>query len=170
MHRRLLLLLVALLTFAVAAPVVDARPVRIGGRHQRHGRRRRRRHHRAPQGRGLTGVYEGETSYPPPSFVPVDSDPYVSNFVLRVNDGRITGFVATVRLECPDIAISEQHIQHVIFRGPPLSANGGLSFSENGMHFTGHVGANAAGGSVSGRVDDCTVGSGATWRATKKRF
>lgn len=182
MHRRLVLLLTSLLALAVAAPVIHARPTRIDGRHQRGprrignrarrrgGRRRGRRHHSAPHGSGLTGVYEGETSYPPPSFVPLDSDPYVSNFVLRVNDGKITGFVATVRMECPDIAILERHIQHVVFRGPALSAGGGLSFREDGVHFTGSVGANSASGSVSGTDDGCSVGSGATWRATKKRF
>lgn len=176
MHRRLVLLLVALLALAAASPAIDARPIRIDGRHQggprRIGRRRARRRHRrraASNGSGLTGVYTGETSYPPPSFAP-EGDPYVSSFVLRVNDGRVTGFVATVRMECPQIAILERHIDHVVFRGPPLGPGGGLSFSEGGMRFSGHVGANAASGSVSGSVDGCTVGAGASWSATRKRF
>ncbi len=178
MHRRLVLLLTALLTLAFAVPAVDARPVRIDGRHHRGPRRigrrrarRRRRGHRAPRGSSVTGVWSGEAEFPPPSFAP-DAEPYTTNIVVRANDGHITGVTLRVRMECPGIAVSEPQllIGYRLGKGPTIGAGGNFSVSEDGVRVSGTLGANAAAGSISGSMNGCTVGAGASWSATKQRF
>lgn len=187
MRYRLLLLLTALLTLAVAAPVVDARPVRVDGRHRRGPRRidgrsrrgprritrraRRRRRHAAPRGSSVTGVWAGEAEFPPPSFAP-DADPYTTNIVVRANDGRVTGVTLRVRMECPGIAVSEPQLSigYRLGKGPTISAGGSFSVTEDGVRVSGTLGANAAAGSISGSMNGCSVGSGASWSATKQRF
>ncbi len=178
MHRRLALLLVSLLTLALAVPVVDARPVRIDGRHQRgprrvgrRARRRRRRQHGRAQGRGVTGVWSGEAEFPPPSFAP-DAEPYTTNIVVRANDGHVTGVTLRVRMECPSIAVSEPQllIGYRLGKGPAIGAGGSFSVSEDGVRVSGTLGANAASGSISGSMNGCSVGAGAKWSAAKQRF
>lgn len=188
MPRRLVLLLVALLTLAIAVPVVDARPVRIDGRHHRGprridgrsrrgprrvGRRTRRRARRraAPRGGSVTGVWAGEAEFPPPSFAP-DADPYVTNIVVRAYQGHVTGVVVRVRMECPGIAVSEPQLSvgYRLGRGPAIGAGGGFALSKDGVRVSGTLGANSAAGSISGSMNGCSVGAGASWSATKQRF
>lgn len=180
MHRRLVLLLTALLALALVAPVADAGPIkidgrqhrgprRIGGRHRR--ARRRRRGHRAPRGSSVTGVWSGDAEFPPPSFAP-DADPYVTSIVVRANDGHVTGIVARVRMECPDIAVSEPQLSvgYRLGKGPAIGAGGNFALSEDGVRVSGTLGANSAAGSIGGSMNGCSVGAGASWRATKQRF
>jgi hypothetical protein len=96
-----------------------------------------------------------------------DAEPYVTTFVVRANDRRITGIHAEVRLECLDpVSIIDLRYSKFLRRGPKLGNGGGFELNANGISVRGQVGKGRAWGTIDGVKGPCKS-PGARWTARR---
>jgi hypothetical protein len=96
-----------------------------------------------------------------------DAEPYVTTFVVRANDKRITGIHVEVRLECLDpVSIIDLRYSKFLRRGPKLSDSGGFALTANGISVRGQIGKRRASGSIDGVEGQCKS-PGARWTARR---
>jgi hypothetical protein len=112
-------------------------------------------------------VYSGKATHYAFDLAP-DAEPYVTSFVVRANDRRITGIHVEVRLECIPISIIDLRYSKFLRRGPKLGPNGGFELFHNGITVRGRIGKRSAAGTVEAVKGGCKS-PGARWTARKRR-
>lgn len=116
---------------------------------------------------GVTGVYTGTAVHDPFSFAP-DLPPYKTKFVLRMNDGHLSGIYAEARLECPEVSIWDLRLARLGVRHmPDLSSANGFTLRGNGITVRGHVGRTKASGTIHAAKGDCESPD-ITWTARRR--
>ena len=116
---------------------------------------------------GITGVYTGQASHDPFSFAP-DLPPYKTKFVLRMNDGHLSGIYAEARMECPEVSIWDVRVARLGLRNmPDLNGTGGFTLRAKGITVRGHVGKTKASGTIHAAKGDCESPD-ITWTAKRR--
>jgi major membrane immunogen (membrane-anchored lipoprotein) len=116
----------------------------------------------APAPAAITGTYTGETSQDLSAL----DEPYKTDIVITVLNGRIVGIVAELRLECGPAEITDARVlkSYSSSKGPKIA--GGFAFKVQGVRIEGTIGKKAGNGGIAATKGGCS-GHG-TW-AVKKR-
>lgn len=97
-----------------------------------------------------------------------DAKPYVTSFVVRANDQRITGIHVDVRLECLPASIIDLRYSKFLRHGPKLGPGGGFELHANGITVRGRIGKRTAAGTIDAVKGQCKS-PGARWTARRTR-
>lgn len=118
----------------------------------------------APASAAITGNFGGETSQDLGAL----DEPYKTDIVFQVLNGRIVGIVAEVRLECGPAEITDARVvkSYPSSRGPKIA--GGFSFKVQGVRIEGAIGKKAGSGSIASTKGGCS-GNG-SWSVKKLRI
>ncbi|MDQ2631094.1 MAG: hypothetical protein M3Y75_09005 [Actinomycetota bacterium] len=117
----------------------------------------------APASGAITGNYSGETSQDLGAL----DEPYKTDIVFSILNGRIVGIVAELRLECGPSEITDARVlkSYSSSRGPKVA--GGFAFRVQGVLIEGAIGKKAGSGGISATKGGCS-GKG-TWNVKKRK-
>jgi len=111
-------------------------------------------------------VFRGKATHYAIDLAP-DAESYVTTFVVRANDKRITGIHVEARVECLDpVQIFDLRYSKFLRQGPKLGPGGGFSLTANGISVRGEVGKRRAFGSIEAVKGPCKS-PGARWTARR---
>lgn len=118
----------------------------------------------APASAAISGNYSGETSQDLSAL----DEPYRTDIVITVLNGRIVGIVAEVRLECGSSEITDARVlkSYPSSRGPKIA--GGFAFRVQGVRIEGAIGKKAGSGGIAATKGGCS-GHG-TWFVKKRKI
>lgn len=118
----------------------------------------------APASAAITGNYTGETSQDLSAL----DEPYKTDIVFSVLNGRIVGIVAEVRLECGPAEITDARVvkSYPSSSGPKIA--GGFAIKVQGVRIEGAIGKKSGSGSIAATKGGCS-GKG-TWSVKKRKI
>lgn len=107
----------------------------------------------APASAAVTGNFSGETSQD----LGLD-EPYTTDIVFSILNGRMVTVVAEVRMQCGPAEIRDVRVlkSYKTGRGPQLSGGGGFAFTVQGAHISGSIGKKAGSGTISASKGGCS--------------
>lgn len=112
----------------------------------------------------ITGTYTGETSQDLSAL----DEPYKTDIVITVLNGRIVGIVAELRLECSPTEITDARVlkSYSSSKGPKIA--GGFAIKVQGVRIEGAIGKKAGNGSIAATKGGCS-GNG-VWNVKKRKI